>query len=64
MTNTSKAIALEGRLRECKNVVTLGVRPNFSDYPSAEADLIRNAFKIYYVKPSLIPWSGKVPSEF
>ena len=48
MTNTPKAIALEGRLRECKNVVTLGVRPNFSDYTSEEADLIRNASKIYY----------------
>ncbi len=48
MTNTLKAIALEGRLRECKNVVTLGVRPNFSDYTSEEADLIRNASKIYY----------------
>jgi ribosomal protein S6--L-glutamate ligase len=43
-----KAIALEGRLKECKNVVTLGVRPNFSDYNPREADLIRNAKKIYY----------------
>ena len=51
MTNSSKAIALEGRLRECKNVVTLGVRPNFSDYTTEEASLIRNAKKIYY--PSL-----------
>lgn len=44
----SKVIALEGRLRDCKNVITLGVRPNFSDYTSKEADLIRNAGKIYY----------------
>jgi ribosomal protein S6--L-glutamate ligase len=51
MTNKPKAVALEGRLRECKNVVTLGVRPNFSDYTSEEADLIRHANKIYY--PSL-----------
>jgi ribosomal protein S6--L-glutamate ligase len=51
MTNTPKAIALEGRLRKCKNVITLGVRPNFSAYSSEEADLIRNASKIYY--PSL-----------
>lgn len=48
---TSKVIALEGRLRDCTNVVTLGVRPNFSDYPSSEADLIRNAGKIYYPSP-------------
>ena len=48
MTNTPKAIALEGRLRACKNVVTLGVRPNFSDYTAEEADLIRTASKIYY----------------
>lgn len=43
-----KAIALEGRLRDCKNVITLGVRPNFSDYDRREAELIRNAKKIYY----------------
>jgi ribosomal protein S6--L-glutamate ligase len=48
MTNSAKSIALEGRLRECNNVVTLGVRPNFSDYTSEEKTLIRNASKIYY----------------
>ena len=48
MTNYPKAIALEGRLRECKNVVTLGVRPNFSDYEPGEVELIRQADKIYY----------------
>ena len=48
MTNTPNAIALESRLRQCKNVITLGVRPNFSDYTSEEAHLIRNASKIYY----------------
>jgi ribosomal protein S6--L-glutamate ligase len=48
MTNTPSVIALEGRLRNCKNVVTLGVRPNFSDYTSKEAELILNASKIYY----------------
>jgi len=42
------AIALEARLKGCKNVVTLGVRPNFSDYSSEESELIRNAKKIYY----------------
>jgi ribosomal protein S6--L-glutamate ligase len=43
-----KVIALEARLRNCKNVQTLGVRPNFSDYSSREAELIRKADKIYY----------------
>ncbi len=51
MDQTSKVIALEGRLRECQNVITLGVRPNFSDYTCKEADLIRNARKIYYPTP-------------
>ncbi|UCD89012.1 MAG: RimK family alpha-L-glutamate ligase [Desulfobacterales bacterium] len=43
-----KVIALEARLRHCKNVMTLGVRPNFSDYSPQEADLIRQAQKVYY----------------
>ncbi len=41
-------IALEGRLRKCRNVTTLGVRPNFGDYTPEEAELIRNAGTIYY----------------
>lgn len=41
-------IALEARLRNCRNVVTLGVRPNFSDYSPEEKALIRNADRIYY----------------
>jgi len=41
-------IALEARLRNCKNVRTLGIRPNFSDYSPQEAELIRMADKIYY----------------
>ncbi len=48
MSIVTKAIALEGRLRDCKNVLTLGVRPNFSDYDQEEAQLIRKAKKIYY----------------
>jgi ribosomal protein S6--L-glutamate ligase len=48
MNTSPKAIALEGRLRDCKNVITLGVRPNFSDYSRREMGLIRNAIKIYY----------------
>lgn len=42
------AIALEARLKSCKNVITLGVRPNFSDYDPEEANLIRTAKKVYY----------------
>ena len=43
-----KKIALEARLRACRNVLTLGVRPNFSDYSPRDAERIRNADKIYY----------------
>jgi ribosomal protein S6--L-glutamate ligase len=48
MNQNKKVIALEKRLRHCKNVLTLGVRTNFSDYSPAELQLIRNAEKIYY----------------
>ncbi len=48
MAESRKVIALEARLRDCRNVVTLGVKPNFSDYSSEEARLIRNADIIYY----------------
>jgi ribosomal protein S6--L-glutamate ligase len=41
-------IALEARLRNCRNVRTLGIRPNFSDYSPMEAELIRKTDKIYY----------------
>jgi ribosomal protein S6--L-glutamate ligase len=41
-------IALEGRLKGCRNVTTLGVRTNFSDYTPPEQELIRGARKIYY----------------
>lgn len=41
-------IALEGRLKGCRNVMTLGVRTNFSDYPASDQELIRGARKIYY----------------
>lgn len=43
-----KAIALEQRLGKCRNVVTLGVKTNFGDYPPEHAAMIRNARKIYY----------------
>ena len=48
MRDGHKAIALEARLNKCRNVLTLGVRPNFSDYNPQEADLIRKATKIFY----------------
>ena len=41
MTKTRKVIALEARLKGCKNVITLGVKSNFTDYTACEADLIR-----------------------
>jgi ribosomal protein S6--L-glutamate ligase len=41
-------VALEHRLRSCKNVITLGVRPNFDDYSTQEAALIHGAQKVYY----------------
>ena len=44
-------IALEGRLRKCKNVTTLGVKTSFGDYSPEDAGLIREAEKIYYPTP-------------
>ena len=41
-------IALEHRLRRCRNVRTLGVRTNFVDYSDDEICAIRQAPKIYY----------------
>jgi ribosomal protein S6--L-glutamate ligase len=41
-------VALERRLRGCKNVVTLGVKPNFLDYSPIERAFINGAEKIYY----------------
>jgi ribosomal protein S6--L-glutamate ligase len=43
-----KAIALGSRLRRCRNVVTLGVRTNLTDYSALDRELIDNAKKIYY----------------
>ncbi|MBF0301754.1 MAG: RimK family alpha-L-glutamate ligase [Desulfamplus sp.] len=47
MTNTVK-IAIGSRLKHCRNVITLGFKPNFTDYSAEETQLIRNADKIYY----------------
>lgn len=41
-------IALESRIKACRNVITLGVKPNFSDYTKRESGLIREAEKIYF----------------
>jgi ribosomal protein S6--L-glutamate ligase len=43
-----KNVALEYRLKSCKNVITLGVRPNFSAYKDWERELIRKSAVIYY----------------
>ena len=43
-----RALALEHRLRDCRNVRTLGVRTNFLDYTSEEILAIQQAPKIYY----------------
>lgn len=48
MAAAQRAIALESRLRRCRNVTTLGVRPNFSDYSPVEQQWIRTASKVYY----------------
>ena len=48
MTQSKNVIALESRLKLCSNVITLGVRPNFSDYSEEEASLIIHAQRIYY----------------
>jgi ribosomal protein S6--L-glutamate ligase len=44
----NRVIALEGRLKKCSTVLTLGVRPNFFDYDEQERALIRSAPRIYY----------------
>lgn len=46
--NERRVIALERRLRKCRNVRTIGIRTHFHDYPPEEAALIREADRIYY----------------
>lgn len=43
-----KNIALENRLRQCKNITTLGLCTNLSDYEDWQLDLIRTADVIYF----------------
>lgn len=45
---TKSVIALESRLKACRNVRTLGVKTNIGRYRSEELRLIREAAKIYY----------------
>jgi ribosomal protein S6--L-glutamate ligase len=45
---TRRVVAIEGRLRGCRNVVTLGVRTHFDDYTADEQALIRQADTVYY----------------
>ena len=46
-----KVIALEGRLKNCRNVETLGVKTHFADYSLPDQQRIRRAQKIYYPSP-------------
>lgn len=48
MPNRLPAIALEGRLRKCRNVATLGVKPNWEDYRPEDRRRILEAGTIYY----------------
>ena len=48
MTTGRTVIALEARLRDCRNVITLGVRPNFSDYGPEQMRMLREAPIVYY----------------
>ncbi len=48
MDNKNKIIALGARLKGCKSVITLGIKPDFSDYTKIETDMIKKAEIIYY----------------
>ena len=41
-------IAIGARLKSCHNVLTIGFKPNFTDYSDREQELILNSDKIYY----------------
>lgn len=43
-----QALALGRRLSRCRNVRTLGVLPNFSDYPEEDRQAMADAPRIYY----------------
>ncbi|MFZ7125600.1 MAG: ATP-grasp domain-containing protein [Desulfobacterales bacterium] len=48
VSTVPRAIALESRLRRCRNVITLGVRSNFDDYSATEQEWILKSPIIYY----------------
>jgi ribosomal protein S6--L-glutamate ligase len=48
MMSPARFIAIEKRLKNCRNVLTLGVKPNFSDYTILERNLILHAETVYY----------------
>lgn len=48
MTGSRTVIALENRLKRCRNVITLGVHTNFAKYSKEAAAMIRHAHTIYY----------------
>ena len=41
-------LAIGYRLKDCPHIKTLGLRPNFSDYPQKDRELLQNASKIYF----------------
>lgn len=43
-----RVIALESRIKKCRNVDTLGVKPNFFNYNKSERKRIQEAETIYY----------------
>ncbi|MDY6986757.1 MAG: RimK family alpha-L-glutamate ligase [Thermodesulfobacteriota bacterium] len=48
MVLKTQKIALGSRLQACRNIITLGVRTNLSDYEDWQLELIRHAEVIYY----------------
>ena len=48
MMFSRQVIALEKRLRKCRNVITLGVKPNWDDYPDQAKAMMMAAKTIYY----------------
>ncbi|MBT3312339.1 MAG: RimK family alpha-L-glutamate ligase [Desulfobacterales bacterium] len=48
MAFSKKIVALGSRLKKCRNVITIGVKPDFSEYDPEDKKLIQNESKIYY----------------
>jgi len=48
MAKPRTVVALEGRLKNCRNVITLGVRPCLADYGAQALALIRRAPVVYH----------------